>query len=166
VKTFIIAAITADGFIGRDNSHFADWSGGEDKKVFVRLTREAGVMIMGSRTLATIGRALPGRRTIVYTRNPASVPIEGVEATDEPPATLLKRLEEEGAPAVAICGGASIYDLFLRAKQVDELYLTITPHLFGKGLSLFTDTLDVSLSLLESTPLADSSILLHYTVAK
>lgn len=166
MKTFIIAALTADGFIGRDSGHTADWTGGEDKKVFVRLTKEAGVMVMGSRTLATIGRALPGRRTIVYTRNSAGIHPEGVETTDESPAVLLKRLEEEGTHAVAICGGTSIYDLFLRAGLVDELYLTITPHLFGRGLPLFTDVLDVSLHLLESDTLADGSILLHYAIVK
>ena len=166
MKTFIIAAITADGFIGRDSGHTADWTGGEDKKLFVRLTKEAGVMIMGRCTFDTIGRALPGRRTIVYTGQPASVTIKDIEATNEKPAALLKRLEREGNQTVAICGGASIYDLFLRAELVDEMYLTVTPRLFGKGLPLFTSTLDVSLRLLESTLLADGSILLHYAVLK
>jgi len=166
VKVFIIAALTADGFIGRDSGHTADWTGGEDKKVFTRLTKEAGVMVMGSRTLATIGRALPDRRTIVYTSRPADITIEGVEPTNEPPADLLKRLEKEGSKAVAIAGGASIYRLFMDAGLVDELYLTYVPILFGQGVTLFSGELSSRLELLDETKLADGAVVLHYIVKK
>ncbi|MEK7152944.1 MAG: dihydrofolate reductase, partial [Patescibacteria group bacterium] len=84
--------LTADGFIGRDASHLSDWTSPEDKKLFIRLTKEAGVMVMGSRTFATIGRALPGRKTIVYTSKPEDFVMEGVEATSETPADLVARL--------------------------------------------------------------------------
>src|SRR5262245_4335105 len=131
MKVFMIAAITADGFIGRSSGHSADWTGGADKKLFVGLTKEAGVMVMGSRTFATIGRALPGRRNIVYTSQPDKIQAGGVETTSEAPAELIKRLEGEGAAGLAVCGGATIYDLFIRAGVVDELYLTVVPVLFG-----------------------------------
>jgi dihydrofolate reductase len=61
MKVFVIAALSADGFIAQAEDHVADWTGTEDKKLFVQLTKEAGIMVMGSKTLATIGRALPGR---------------------------------------------------------------------------------------------------------
>lgn len=166
MRVFIIAALTADGFIGRDGGHTADWTGGEDKKVFVRLTKEAGVMVMGSRTFATIGRALPGRRNIIYTSRPDEIAAEGVETTNEAPAELLKRLENEGASAVAICGGASVYDLFMRAGVVDELYITYVPVLFGKGVALFADELSTGLELQDSTKLDDGAVLMHYIVKK
>jgi dihydrofolate reductase len=166
MKVFIVAAITADGFIGRTSGHTADWTGGEDKKVFVRLTKEAGALVMGSRTWATIGRALPGRRCIMYTSRPDKNAIEGVETTAEAPRDLLARLEREGATTVAIGGGATIYDLFMREGLVDELYLTIIPLVFGTGVTLFTGELSNKLTLLESTPLADDALLLHYSVQK
>lgn len=166
MKTFIIAAVTADGFIGKHAGHTADWTGGEDKKVFVQLTKEAGVIVMGSRTFGTIGRALPGRRNIVYTKHPELITAEGVETTTEPPAELLDRLTREGTQAIAICGGTSIYDLFMRAGLVDELYLTISPLLFGDGVRLFENSLEASLRLLDTSPVGTNSILLHYTVVK
>jgi dihydrofolate reductase len=166
MKVFIVAALTADGFIGRDSGHTADWTGTEDKKVFVRLTKEAGTMIMGSRTFATIGRALPGRRTIVYTSKPEQITAEGVETTNQEPKKLLARLERGGVNAVAICGGASIYALFMQAGVVDELYLTYVPVLFGTGVPLFSQELNASLELAEETKLADGSVLLHYIVKK
>lgn len=166
MKAFIIAAITADGFIGRSNSHQADWTGKADKKVFINLTKEAGIMIMGSRTFATIGRALPDRRNIIYTNNPETITASDVETTSEDPATLLARLEKEGANAVAICGGASIYDLFMREKLVDELYLTVVPVIFGRGLQLFTSELAADLLLLDTESLEGGAVLLHYKITK
>ena len=164
MKVFIIAAITADGFIGRDAGHTADWTGAEDKKVFVRLTKEAGTMIMGARTFDTIGRALPGRRTMVYTSNPSKYADKGVETTNEDPRTLLSRLEQEGVQAIAICGGSSIYDLFMQAGLVNELYLTVTPIVFGTGVPLFLHQTQAKLELVENTSLADGAVLLHYLV--
>jgi len=166
MKVFIIAALTADGFIGRDSNHLADWTGHEDKKNFVRLTREAGVIVMGSRTFATLGRALPGRRTIVYTHNPAAITAPDVETTSEVPAILIKRLANEGAHGLAIIGGAAIYDLFMQAGVVDELYLTITPLLFGQGVPLLANKLETKLQLIESRELSDGAMLLHYAVVK
>jgi dihydrofolate reductase len=167
MNVFIVAALTADGFIGRDSTHLADWTGKADKKVFVRLTKEAGVMVMGSRTFATIGRALPERHTIVYTHNPDSMTVPNdVETTNEAPAQLVKRLTEQGAKGVAIVGGSSIYNLFMQAGVVDELYITVVPALFGRGVPLFQDTLETKLELLESTDIGEGAVLLHYTVAK
>jgi dihydrofolate reductase len=165
MKVFIIAALTADGFIGRDAGHLADWTSPEDKKLFVSLTKQAGTMVMGARTFATIGKALPGRKTIVYTSKPEAFSVEGVEATNEAPEVLLRRLAGEGIEQVAICGGASIYGLFMRAGLVDELYLTIEPVLFGAGITLFDAPTQTKLHLLESRPLNDNTVLLHYAVA-
>jgi dihydrofolate reductase len=160
----LIAAITADGFIGRGASHLADWSGSADKKLFVRVTKQLGTMIMGARTFATIGRALPGRRTIVYTHHPEAITAEGVDTTAEDPAVLLARLKAEGATGVAICGGAQIYRLFLEAGLVQELYLTVVPVLFGQGVTLFDHELAASLELIGTEQLDDNAVLLHYKV--
>ena len=166
MRVFIIAALTADGFIGRDSGHTADWTGKEDKKIFTQLTKDAGTIIMGSRTFATIGRVLAERRNIVYTSHPEQITTEGVETTSEPAKDLLARLESEGAEAVAICGGATIYDLFMREGLVDELYLTFVPIVFGQGVSLFSGEVDGKLELQESKQLADGSVFAHYIVKK
>lgn len=165
MKVFLIAALTADGFIGRNASHLADWTSPEDKKLFVRLTKEAGVMAMGSRTFATIGRGLPGRKTIVYTSKPEAFPtIDGVEATKETPEALVARLQTEGANGLAICGGAAVYNLFMQSGVVSELYLTIEPVLFGTGVPLFGDEMETGLTLVDTKQLNDNTILLHYSV--
>jgi dihydrofolate reductase len=167
MKVFIIAALTADGFIGRTADHLADWTSPEDKKLFTSLTKEAGVMAMGSRTFATIGRALPGRRNIVYTASPdAFTSVEGVEPTNESPADLIARLKQEGVSGLAVCGGASIYSLFMEAGVVEEVYITIEPVLFGTGITLFSSEIEASLTLLETRKLNDNTVLLHYAVTR
>jgi dihydrofolate reductase len=119
---------------------------------------------MGRTTYDTIGRPLPGRKTVVYT----SRPLENaeVETTQESPADLLKRLEAAGHKEVAICGGAAIYSMFLQAGAVDELYLTVEPILFGQGVPLYDRALDIRLKLADVSKLNDDVLLVHYEVQK
>ena len=164
MKVFLIAAVSADGYIARNTLELANWTSSADKKLFVELTKKAGIMVMGATTLATIGRALPGRRTIVYTRHPEQIAIKDVEPTAEDPSILLKRLEKEGATEIAICGGQSIYTLFMQTGLVNEIYLTIEPIVFGQGITLFSAPLQSNLQLIESKLLAPDVQLLHYSV--
>jgi dihydrofolate reductase len=166
MRTVIVAAITADGFIGRSSDHLADWTGKADKKLFVDVTKSLGTMVMGSRTFATINRALPGRKTIVYTTHPGSITVDGVETTQEAPETLVARLEKEGAEGLAVVGGATIYGQFMAAGVVDELYLSVAPLAFGTGIPLFNTELEAKFQLLECTNLDADTILLHYKVVK
>jgi dihydrofolate reductase len=166
MNVFLIAAVTADGFIGRHSAHNADWTSKEDKKLFVQLTKAAGVMVMGSRTFKTIGRALPERRMIVLTSQPDTITAEGVEVTSESPQELVQRLRAEGVQNLAVCGGAAVYAQFMEANLVDELYLTVEPLLFGTGVPLFASDLDVALTLLKTEKLNDNAVLLHYRVNK
>lgn len=167
MKVFIVAAMSADGFIGLDAAHRSlDWRSEADAKFFIDLTKQAGVMVMGSTTYRTfrMRRAPPGRRLIVYTSKPESVVGEGVETTSEEPAALVKRLESEGANALAVCGGATINKLFLDSGLVSELYLTVEPVLFGVGVPLLGAAVNMGLKLLNSRLLAENTMLLHYAV--
>lgn len=164
MKVFLIAAISADGFIARETNELANWTSKEDKKLYVELTKRAGVMVMGRTTFETIGRALPGRKTIVYSHQ--AVDIDGVEVTDEAPANLIHRLHRDGFKEVAVCGGSAMYTQFMEAGVIDELYLTVEPVLFGNGVPLFAGQLDVRLRLLESRQLNDNAVLMHYEVEK
>lgn len=164
MTVFIVAALTADGFIGRSSDHFPDWTGKADKQFFTEVTKRAGVMVMGRSTYETIGRALPGRKTVVYTSRPLDN--TEVETTNLPPEELLTQLQDEGYNEVAICGGQATYDLFLRAGLVDELYLTFAPVLFGAGLTLAKTEMSQALSLKEVKTLDDDTLLAIYEVQK
>ena len=53
-------AITADGKIAKSSDHFPDWTSKEDKKMFVEVTKEHGVVIMGDKTFFTFPKPLAG----------------------------------------------------------------------------------------------------------
>lgn len=171
MKVFIIAAVSADGFVARFSDDFSmDWTSPEDVKLFVKLTKEAGVMVMGSRTFATtvkMGRKLPGRKMIVYSSRPDEIKYERAdptEITSDPPEEVLRRLKDEGYTSVAICGGAQVYDMFMQADMVTDIYLTIEPVVFGKGVPLFKHGMDKRLKLVEHTLLGEDTLLAHYEV--
>lgn len=161
IKAFIIAAQTTDGFIAKDENHPAFWTSKEDKARFIELTKRAGVVVMGSTTFATLPRPLKERTNIVYSR---SKTFEGVETTTDEPLALLQKLEARGFKEVAICGGSQIYTMFLEAKVVDTIYLTIEPKLFGTGVSIFNKPMNHDLKLVGGNVTENGSALLEYKV--
>nr|AIA15629.1 Dihydrofolate reductase [uncultured bacterium] len=172
MKVILIAALSADGLLGRNTDDFSmDWTSPEDVQLFVRITKEAGVIVMGSRTFATTvaaGRKLPGRKMVVYTSrgHMDHDRKDATEFTSDDPAVLLKRLSEEGYESVAVCGGAAIYDMFLREGLVDELYITYEPILFGTGIALAHSSFALKLRLLETKQLNENTCMMHYEVQK
>lgn len=162
---FLIAAVTADGFIARNSSHTStEWTSPEDKIWFGERTKQARAIVMGANTFATIGRPLPGRLTIVYNREPQTSDSPNLRYTNQDPVELIAGLEQEGYTELAICGGASIYTLFMKAGVVDRIYLTLESVLFGQGLTLFTEELDQKLELVDARPLNPQTQLIEYSV--
>jgi len=161
IKVFIIAAETADGFIAKDEHHAAFWTSKEDKVHFVELTKRAGVVVMGSTTFKTLPRAMKDRINIVYSRKEK---FDGVEMTEDNPIELVRKLEARGFKEVAICGGSSIYTLFLKAGVVDTIYLTIEPVVFGTGISLFNDSVNTQLQLISESKTENGTLFLEYKV--
>lgn len=166
MNCFLIAALTIDGFIARHPGHIStSWTSADDKKWFGQRTKQAGVVIMGAKTFATIGRALPGRLTVVYTRQAQTSSDPNVRFTNLSPAELLQQLEDENYSEVAICGGSSIYSMFMKLGLITKLYLTIEPVVFGAGVHLFSQDLEkVKLQLVQSSQLSDQTLLLEYDV--
>lgn len=163
MKTFIIAALSADGFIAMDSDHGTDWTSKEDKQFFVEMTKKTGVIIMGQNTYETIGKPLQNRLNIVYSREKD---YDGVEVTQKDPKELLLDLEKRGYQEVAIGGGATIYTMFMEQNLVDKLYLSVEPILFGTGMTLFNKELDTRLALVSLKQLGEQTVLLEYNVIK
>jgi len=161
IHTFLIAAITADGFIAKNSAHMPSWTSKEDKKFFVERTKQAGVVIMGSKTFEAMGRPLKDRLNIVYSRD-TSKKFEGAEVTSKEPRALLEELEKRGYQEAAICGGSHIYTMFLKAELIDTLYITIEPLLFGSGVTMFSEPVEANLKLISSKQLTDQVVLLEY----
>jgi dihydrofolate reductase len=159
-------ALTLDGRTGQGDSHYVDWSGKEDKKLFVEVTNEAGALIMGSKTFDTIGKALPGRCNIVMTRMPDNRHSDPPHLifTAQTPESILLDLSKAGYTEVVLAGGTVINTLFARCGLIDEILVTISPLIFGKGISLFAEDLSMDLELLETEQLGKDLIMARYRV--
>jgi dihydrofolate reductase len=178
IKTFIIVAHTADGFIapasvGGQAVPSTVWTSGADKKKFIQLTKSAGVMVMGLNTFKTIGKPLKDRLNIVYApkelaeKEKLNYPDStNLEFTEKSPKDLLIDLENKGFKEVAICGGSTIYTMFMEAGLVDTIYITVEPHLFGAGMTIFNKPLNIKLELSSSEKLSDDVLFLEYKVIK
>lgn len=100
----LIVACARDGVIGRGNQ--IPWRLPEDLKLFKAATL-GHVLIMGRRTFESIGRPLPGRTTVVISRNPDRR-AEGCLLADSVDAALaLAHRENRGE--IFVAGGADIY---------------------------------------------------------
>jgi dihydrofolate reductase len=96
-----LIAITPGGVIGRDGD--MPWRLSSDLRRFKKLTM-GGVLIMGRKTYESIGRPLPGRQTIVITRDPGWS-ADGVVIADSP----ARAIEMVGGRRAFVVGGAEIY---------------------------------------------------------
>ncbi len=167
MNVILLMAVTADGMIARDSSQIIDWTGKEDKRYFVHITRKAGVMIMGSKTFDMIGKALPGRKNIVMTRDKSRKSHDkDLIFTDKAPGVIIKELHAQGRKTAVLIGGTIVNTLFLKENLIDEIHVTIVPRLFGKGLPLFNKSFDTQLELINIEKLGQNHILLKYKVQK
>ncbi len=165
MDVILLMAMTLDGKIARNSVEHVDWSGKEDKNYFVKVTRETGVMIMGSKTYDTIGKPLPNRKNIVMTRNKErKSDKENLVFTDKSPKEILKEIQAEGYDQVALVGGATINSLFATENLVTDIHITVVPVMFGQGLSIFDKSLDLQLELVENRLIGKDHLLLKYKV--
>jgi len=111
----VIAAVARDRGIGIDNH--LPWHLRKDLLRF-KATTMGSPIIMGRKTWDSLGRPLPGRRSIVISRNP-TLGLEGAEVANSLPEALQLAL---GAPSAYVIGGEQIYALAL--PLADRLLLT------------------------------------------
>ncbi|MBI4936944.1 MAG: dihydrofolate reductase [Nitrosomonadales bacterium] len=116
MKLSVIAAMAQNRTIGINNT--LPWRIPEDLRHFKTLTMGHHI-IMGRKTFDSIGKPLPGRTTVVVTRN---------RKQELPPGCLVAHSLEEAIAACAgdeevfIAGGAELYAQAM--PLADTLYLT------------------------------------------
>ncbi len=115
-----IVAAAANGVIGKDGG--LPWSLPEDFRFFKRTTM-GRAMIMGRKTFDSIGRPLPGRLSIVVSRDPTYAPVGAVvtRTIDDAVAHAEARKDEWG-DEIFVIGGGEIYRQTM--PLVDRIYLT------------------------------------------
>lgn len=160
----LMMVVTADGLIAKNDHHLPDWSSGEDKKLFKDLTMRAGVIMFGEKTFFTLPAPLPERLNVVFSEQLDPKPIQGVKWVSGDVSKVVSDLERDGYREAVLGGGAFLNSLFLNAKLIDEIIITVEPLLFGQGLNLFAKDANVKLKLVELKPLSKNAYTARYKV--
>lgn len=121
MTTIMVAAVARNGVIGTDGD--LAWRSTDDLQRLRAMTM-GHTLVMGRRNFEAIGRPLPGRRTVVVTRQ-RSWHVPGVSVVhDTGPgldAELARIAETSGDDTVFIFGGGEIYAQLLDRADVLEL---------------------------------------------
>jgi dihydrofolate reductase len=174
MRVILIVAQSLDGFIARHDEPGVNWTSPADKTWFRQCLSPFDAQVMARKTYETVrdhiqGNQGPGPLRIVMTRRPQDYPKDHqpgkLEFTSDAASAIVDRLRAGGCSACALLGGSSAHDAFLAAGEVDEIWVTLEPRLFGQGTPIVAARQDRTLTLLTSERLPDSdSLLLKYRV--
>ena len=139
----LIVAIGKNRQIGKDNQML--WHIKEDFKKF-KETSMGHHLIMGRKTYESIGRPLPGRTTIIITKNKDYQAPEGVLVATSPEEAI-ELAKSRGDDEAFIAGGGVIYSLFL--EKANRLYLSVVDY-DGEADVFFPDYQNYEWRALES----------------
>jgi dihydrofolate reductase len=123
----MVVAVARNGVIGRDNG--LPWHMRSDLKHFKQATM-GKPLIMGRKTYESIGRPLPGRDTVIVTRDPSFRPDGTHQASSLGRAIELADAlaEARGADEIVIAGGGSIYaEAMPRAQRLVVTIVDLAP---------------------------------------
>lgn len=129
MKISLIVAMSENRVIGRDGD--LPWHLSADLRRFKQLTMGHHI-IMGRKTFESIGRLLPGRTTVVVTRQ-ADYDVGGALVAGDLETAMQQAASDDEA---FIVGGAEIYSLAL--PHVERLYVTRV-HTEVRGDTLFPE---------------------------
>lgn len=124
-KTVLSLLVAADehNVIGKDNK--LPWHLPNDLKYFKNLTWGMPIL-MGRKTFESIGKPLPGRQSIVITRN-HDWQHDGVEVVHSIE-DAIRKAKDKDIKEVFVIGGAEIFNTSL--DKADRIYLTRIHHSF------------------------------------
>lgn len=166
IKVILVMALTADGFTARSSSEYTDWTSAADKKLFFDLSGKAGVVIMGNNTFKTLKAPLKNRLNIVMGKNELKTADAGVRFFSGNPLVLLEELESQGFKEVVLCGGAATNTVFFKMGLIDEAVFTISPLMFGRGISVFSEEINCDLVLKKFEKIDENTVMLRYLFKK
>jgi dihydrofolate reductase len=165
-------AASLDGYIARPDGA-VDWlesieASGEDHG-YEDFYQSIDGLLMGRATYDMvrgfgIDWPYPGKPCLVLARNPLEQPPAGVQGRHCTPTEALDELAARGCKRVWLVGGGSLAGNCLAAGLLDELVVSLIPHLLGAGIQLFATGLEHHLSLQAHRVFPSGVTQLHYQV--
>ena len=144
IPIYILAAvISLDGKIARYKNQPSNWSSPEDKKHLKKILKKCDVIIVGNNTYKISNKPLSKRNCIVLSRKIKDIKIKNKKCVYINPQkyNIKKYIKNKKYKNICVLGGVQVYDWALKNKMVDEVYLTIEPAIFGRGINFIENGL-------------------------
>jgi dihydrofolate reductase len=175
-----------DGFIAQNQNDDLKWGSSEDKQLYKKVSTEYGTVIVGKNTYLQMPKiAFKNRETVVVVRNVPKFLVENkiesvkiqnfkslnygihdnITFIESNPNEIIEYLKSIGKFKALLVGGGIINNLFLNAKVVNEIQVTIVPKIFGTGIPIFGyEALNLNLELKSFEKISQNELLLTYNV--
>jgi len=139
-KFRLIAVMSLDGRIARDDRDVVSWGSREDKVHLKRELSQHDLLLMGRKTWEVSKDLFISQPSLVLTHRVSGwVEDSPLLSWFSPKDSDLRQiLSDRGFKSVAVLGGSQIYALCVQKGWVDEIALTIEPFFMGQGFSLIS----------------------------
>lgn len=164
-------ATSLDGFIAHADGSFDGfpWSdevverfmaslGQFDTVLMGRLTYEVGLQ-------AGQTSPYPMMKQVVFSRTMEASPDSAVTLISDHVPSFVRDLKTQSGQAIWLCGGGQLASDLFAEGLIDQLIVKLNPVLFGSGIPLFTDQIDVTqLSLVNQHTCDNGTLFLTYDI--
>lgn len=169
MKIILDLALSADGYIAKPDGN-SDWVSERTEELFKSRIREAGCLVVGSRTFNQYqGSIYPvaGALNIILTHQNTHISNENNLIYATSPESAIKIAEDHNCSGILLAGGASISKAFLQKDFIDEIYFSKHPILLGKGMKPFGDVeVPIKIKLLNTLDLGEGVVQEHYILER
>jgi len=139
--------------------------------LYLETLKNVGVFVIGGRTyevsLRTGAFPYPDCLNVVMTsKSPNNQWGNNVVFTDQEPYEVLEMIGTKGFNEVIVTGG-HLSTSFLQDKLVDEIWVNLMPHVFSRGVNIFSgNQFEAKLELIDNQQNDEGEVLLKYKVLK
>jgi dihydrofolate reductase len=171
MKVILDMVISPNGFIVRENGD-EDWLPMDGWDMFVVEAKRYNNIVMGRETYVQVTEkyehdnfdSVPVDHKIIVTRNQDFHAPEGYIVLHSP-AEAIAYLEQAGVQTLFLIGGGKLNAAFAKQGLINQVQLTITPYVIGKGRPVLAfDDYEFGLTLVAVKRLSLGKVKLVYTV--
>lgn len=172
-RVVLSMCMSLNGFIAREDGQ-EDWLPSSGWDEFLIDAKAFGNIVMGRETYELVTKLyldynfdnIDTQCKLIVSRNKGFVAPNGYDVVDSPEHAVTF-LHERGFENVFLIGGGKLNAEFLRLGLIDELWLTINPHILGRGRPVIgLSDLDLPLTFVQRNDLSGGRFRAKYRVNK
>jgi dihydrofolate reductase len=166
-------SISLNGFIARENGD-EDWISDDGWINFQQVAEKYNNFVLGRETYEQVTSRnkkynfdnVKCEHKVIVTRDRNFLTLNGY-AIVLSPEQAVQYIESKGCDKLFLAGGGKLSSSFIKAGLVDELSITVNPHVIGKGRPMFgPDDFDLPLKLSGHEEISSGRIRIRYEVIK